>query len=461
MEITEVEPPLEQIQEKVHETISKKPLIEIVNLVKAFNDNLVLKGINLTIYENEFVTLLGPSGCGKTTTLRIIGGFESPTSGQVLLEGKDLTKIPAHLRPSNTVFQRYALFPHLNVKENVAFGLRISTKNNIKKEKIISQIVIEFLKDPQGFTKLTTKRGMIVNEDSFIPSDAPKHVHKVFENDFISFKKPNTLDSLSNLIKTTISKNDTHEILNYLVINKKKLINYYIEKEVRRLLRLVDLEEYANRSISRLSGGQQQRVAIARALINQPKILLLDEPLAALDLKLRQEMQYELKDLQRKTGITFLFVTHDQEEALTMSDKVVVMNNGEIMQYGTPQDIYNEPNNRFVAKFIGESNIIDGYFDEDMNLIIDDKKFKYTDGDFEPLEKVDVIIRPEDVEICYPSKARFTGVVDSVVFKGVYYETNVVTQYREFTVQTTKYYPQGKNVGITFEVENIHVMEKI
>lgn len=308
-------------------------LIQFKNIVKEFDGQIVLKGINLDIYENEFVTLLGPSGCGKTTLLRILGGFLEPTQGEVIFENEDITKVPPYKRDLNTVFQKYALFPHLNVYDNVAFGLKI------KKE--------------------------------------PKDI---------------------------------------------------IQQKVMRMLKLVGLEGYEKRRITEMSGGQQQRVAIARALVNEPKVLLLDEPLGALDLKLRKEMQRELKKIQKEVGITFIFVTHDQEEALTMSDKIVVMRDGEIQQIGTPTDVYNEPVNEYVANFIGESNIVDGVMLEDYKVMFEDKVFECVDRGFSPNEQVDVVIRPEDLDIVQPGKGKLRGIVKSVLFKGVHYETMVETK---------------------------------
>ena len=310
-----------------------KKLIQFKNIVKEFDGNLVLKGINLDIYENEFVTLLGPSGCGKTTLLRILGGFLTPDKGQVMFDGADICELPPYKREINTVFQKYALFPHMNVYDNVAFGLKI------KKE--------------------------------------PKDV---------------------------------------------------IEQKVKRMLKLVGLEDFGPRRINEMSGGQQQRVAIARALVNEPSVLLLDEPLGALDLKLRKEMQHELKKIQQEVGITFVFVTHDQEEALTMSDKIVVMKEGTIQQIGSPTDIYNEPTNEFVARFIGESNIIDGVMIQDKEVMFEDKKFACLDAGFAPNEKVDVVIRPEDLDIVPKEQGKLKGVVKSVLFKGVHYETIVETR---------------------------------
>ncbi|WP_294562371.1 ABC transporter ATP-binding protein [uncultured Traorella sp.] len=310
-----------------------KPLIQFKNIVKEFDGQIVLKGINLDIYENEFVTLLGPSGCGKTTLLRILGGFLDQTQGEVYFDGQEITNVPAYRREVNTVFQKYALFPHMDVFDNVAFGLKI-----------------------------------------------------------------------------------------------KKISKDIIEQKVNRMLKLVNLEEYAHRDVKEMSGGQQQRVAIARALVNEPKVLLLDEPLGALDLKLRKEMQKELKRIQQEVGITFIFVTHDQEEALTMSDKIVVMKEGEIQQVGTPTDIYNEPVNEYVANFIGESNIIEGVMLKDYQVMFEDKKFECVDFGFKENEKVDVVIRPEDLDIVPKSKGKLKGIVKSVLFKGVHYEIVVETR---------------------------------
>ena len=312
--------------------MEENKIIEFREIVKQFGSQIVLKGINLDIYENEFVTLLGPSGCGKTTLLRILGGFLDPDEGKVIFDGEEISNKPPYERELNTVFQKYALFPHLSVYENIAFGLKI-----------------------------------------------------------------------------------------------KKVSKDVIDQKVMKMLRLIGLEGYEDKNTTLLSGGQQQRVAIARALVNEPKVLLLDEPLAALDLKLRKEMQYELKRIQQEVGITFIFVTHDQEEALTMSDKIVVMKNGEIQQVGTPQDIYNEPANRFVANFIGESNILSGTMLEDYKVQFDDIVFDCVDYGFKANEKVDVVIRPEDIDIVPVEDGKMTGEVLSVLFKGVHYEIMVET----------------------------------
>lgn len=312
--------------------MEQKKLIEFRNIVKNFDGQIVLKGVNLDIYENEFVTLLGPSGCGKTTLLRILGGFLEADEGKVIFDGEEISQKPPYERELNTVFQKYALFPHLSVYENIAFGLKI-----------------------------------------------------------------------------------------------KKMSKDVIEQKVMKMLKLIGLEGYENKNTTLLSGGQQQRVAIARALVNEPKVLLLDEPLAALDLKLRKEMQYELKRIQQEVGITFIFVTHDQEEALTMSDKIVVMKNGEIQQVGTPEEIYNEPANRYVANFIGESNILPGVMLEDYKVRFDDITFDCVDFGFRENEKVDVVIRPEDIDIVDAKDGKMTGEVLSVLFKGVHYEIIVET----------------------------------
>lgn len=310
----------------------KKKIIEFKHIVKSFDDQVVLKGIDLDIYENEFVTLLGPSGCGKTTLLRILGGFIEPTEGLVLLNGQDIKDLPPYKRELNTVFQKYALFPHMNVYDNIAFGLKI-----------------------------------------------------------------------------------------------KKEAKDVIDQKVMRMLKMIGLEGFENKDITLMSGGQQQRVAIARALVNEPKVLLLDEPLSALDARLRKEMQYELKRIQQEVGITFIFVTHDQEEALTMSDKIVIMKDGEIQQVGSPEDIYNEPVNRYVASFIGESNIIPGIMLEDKKVKFDDQVFDCVDVGFKDNEKVDVVLRPEDIEIVPQGEGKLDGEVLSVLFKGVHYEIMVET----------------------------------
>ena len=341
-------------------------IVSLKDLVVEFEDGeRILKSISLDIKDKEFVTFLGPSGCGKTTTLRIIGGFLEPTSGDVFFEGKRINGLPPHKRNVNTVFQRYALFPHLNVYENIAFGLRV-----------------------------------------------------------------------------------------------KKTSEKEIVKRVGEMLELVNLKGFEKRSVNRLSGGQQQRVAIARALVNHPKVLLLDEPLGALDLKLRKEMQTELRKIQQALELTFVYVTHDQEEALTMSDTVVVMNNGLIQQIGSPTDIYNEPVNAFVADFIGESNIVNGCMPEDCVVEFMGRKFQCVDKGFNPNETVDVVIRPEDVKVIPADKAKLTGIVESVVFKGVHYEMTVDGVDHKWIIHSTKAEPAGSMIGMDFDPFDIHIMKK-
>ena len=352
-----------------------KELIRLANCTMAFDGEVVLDNINLYINDKEFLTLLGPSGCGKTTTLRIIGGFQEPTSGDVFFDGVRINSIPPHKRAVNTVFQRYALFPHLNVFENIAFGLRIPKV------------------DPE------TKQ-------------------------------------------------------------KGKLSEQEIHDRVMEMLQVVNLKGFEKRRITQLSGGQQQRVAIARALVNRPKVLLLDEPLGALDLKLRKDMQNELKRIQQSLGITFIYVTHDQEEALAMSDTVVVMDAGRIQQIGTPEDIYNEPKNAFVADFIGESNILDGIMRADGVVEIFNRKFQCLDKGFLPDEPVDVVIRPEDVDIVPEDQGQLKGTVTSVTFKGVHYDTIVDFYGFKWLIQTTDFCPVDSRIGIKIDPDGIHVMKK-
>jgi len=343
----------------------KKELIRLKDCYMAFDDEIVLNNINLYFNDKEFLTLLGPSGCGKTTTLRIIGGFQKPTSGDILFNGVRINDVPPHKRKVNTVFQKYALFPHLDVFENIAFGLRIA-----------------------------------------------------------------------------------------------KLSKAEINKRIDEMLDIVSLRGFEKRGIDSLSGGQQQRVAIARALVNRPQVLLLDEPLGALDMRLRKDMQNELKEIQKNLGITFIYVTHDQEEALAMSDTVVVMDKGQIQQTGTPEDIYNEPENAFVADFIGESNIFDGIMHRDLVVEFFGRKFDCVDTGFRPAEPVDVVIRPEDIDIVAPDGAPLCGTVTGVTFKGVHYDIIVDFKGFKWLIQTTDYQPPGAYVGVRFNPEDIHVMKK-
>ena len=358
-----------------------KELIRLSDCVMSYEDGVVLDHINLYINDKEFLTLLGPSGCGKTTTLRIIGGFLSPTSGDVFFDGVRINDVPPHKRAVNTVFQKYALFPHLNVFENVAFGLRIPRTQTVE----------------QGKKTLTRK--------------------------------------------VKLSKQEIHD-------------------RVMEMLEVVNLKGFEKRPISALSGGQQQRVAIARALVNRPKVLLLDEPLGALDMRLRKDMQNELKRIQQEMGITFIYVTHDQEEALAMSDTVVVMDQGKIQQIGTPEDIYNEPKNAFVADFIGESNILDGIMRADGVVEIFNRRFQCLDGGFGKDEPVDVVIRPEDVDIVPEDQGQLKGTVTSVTFKGVHYDTIVDFYGFKWLIQTTDFCPVDSHIGIKIDPDGIHVMKK-
>ena len=342
-----------------------KVLIDLKNISKSFDKELVLDDLNLYIRENEFLTLLGPSGCGKTTTLRILGGFTSPDQGKVIFDGQDITKLPPNKRQLNTVFQKYALFTHMSIAENIAFGLKIKNKSKS-----------------------------------------------------------------------------------------------YINDKIKYALKLVNLDGYENRMPDSLSGGQQQRIAIARAIVNEPKVLLLDEPLGALDLKMRQDMQYELIRLKNELGITFIYVTHDQEEALTMSDTIVVMNKGYIQQIGSPERIYNEPENAFVADFIGDSNIIDGIMIEDKLVEILEVKFPCVDIGFGEHKPVDVVIRPEDVILTDPEKGRIAGTVTHLIFKGVHYEMEVTAGGYEWLVHSTSMFPVGTQVGIQVDPYNIQIMNK-
>jgi len=346
--------------------LSEKTIISLKDIELSFDGEVILDKINLDIKDREFITLLGPSGCGKTTTLRIIGGFLEPDSGDVYFDGERINNVPPNKRNVNTVFQKYALFPHLNVYENIAFGLKLKKK----------------------------------------PKDE-------------------------------------------------------IDRAVKKMLAVVDLKGYEKRPISKLSGGQQQRVAIARALVCDPKVLLLDEPLGALDLKLRKDMQIELKQLQNQLKTTFVFVTHDQEEALTMSDRVVVMNNGKIEQIGTPIDIYNEPANAFVADFIGEANILNGIMKEDYRVIIQGKEIECSDKGFGTFQPVDVVIRPEDIEVCKPEEGLLAGTVTSVVFKGVHYEMEIDCDGCLWIIHSTECESVGTKIGMRFIPNNIHIMNKL
>ncbi len=412
-------------------------IIQLQGISKQYGSKTVVNNINLNIKKGEFVTFLGPSGCGKTTTLRMIAGFETPTEGKVLFDGNDIAKLPPHKRPVNTVFQKYALFPHLNVFNNIAFGLKLKkievdyVKSN--GEPAVAQIKLkDFLVDPA------------TGKPDF--SIAHKDYYSYIEKGYVKLRKiKKTVDKMTK--KGRVKK----EVSGY---------KYFIDEKVRRALKIVGLSDYETRDVDSLSGGQQQRVAIARAIVNEPKVLLLDEPLGALDLKMRQEMQIELKEMHKTLGITFIYVTHDQEEALTMSDTVVVMKDGEICQEGTPIDIYNEPRTAYVADFIGESNILDGTMIDDYKVNIVGVDFDCVDAGFGQNKPVDTVIRPEDIEVRAKGKGQLDGVIKSSMFRGVHYEMVCECNGYEFTIHSTLESPVGKEVGLYVAPENIQIMHK-
>ena len=408
-------------------------IIELKNVSKIFDDDTIaVDNFNFYVRKGEFVTFLGPSGCGKSTTLRMIAGFEFPTKGEIYLNGKDISNMPPNKRPINMVFQRYALFPHLDVFENVAFGLRL--------KKIPIQ---KFAKDGKPILKINKKKAKEINEEIKL-TKKNKHLTKE--------EKEAKLEDLNSRLKVALTTLEP-------TYKYKKLSNEEISKKVARALKIVDLDSLEDRDVTTLSGGQQQRVAIARAIVNEPAILLLDEPLGALDLKMRKDMQLELKDMHEKLGITFIYVTHDQEEALTMSDTIVVMKDGVIQQIGKPKDIYDEPKNAFVADFIGESNIYNG-------TIISSSKVRFLDHNFNcvdkfPLnEKVDVVVRPEDVIFKEKDEGMINGVIISKIFKGVNYQYTVMVGKNEVIVKSTQDYPLNVEIGMNIYKDSIHIMKK-
>ena len=408
-------------------------IIELKNVSKIFDDDTIaVDNFNFYVRKGEFVTFLGPSGCGKSTTLRMIAGFEFPTKGEIYLNGKDISNMPPNKRPINMVFQRYALFPHLDVFENVAFGLRL--------KKIPIQ---KFAKDGKPILKINKKKAKEINEEIKL-TKKNKHLTKE--------EKEAKLEDLNSRLKVALTTLEP-------TYKYKKLSNEEISKKVARALKIVDLDSLEDRDVTTLSGGQQQRGAIARAIVNEPAILLLDEPLGVLDLKMRKDMQLELKDMHEKLGITFIYVTHDQEEALTMSDTIVVMKDGVIQQIGKPKDIYDEPKNAFVADFIGESNIYNG-------TIISSSKVRFLDHNFNcvdkfPLnEKVDVVVRPEDVIFKEKDEGMINGVIISKIFKGVNYQYTVMVGKNEVIVKSTQDYPLNVEIGMNIYNDSIHIMKK-
>ena len=442
-------------------------LVVLENICKSFGDQEVLHDFNLYIDRNEFVTLLGPSGCGKTTLLRMIAGFEQPTSGKIYFDGQVINDLEPNRRPINTVFQRYALFPHLNVYDNVAFGLRNYkvTRDNIK-----HNIIKDYSKELEEL-KAQLKDKSLTPEAKEEVKNNIKNLNEEIKAKYVEDFNAEVERRLANIEKEyneELQKGEIDERTLLKIKNEKekcakklKLSKYEIDKEVMYALKLVHLEEYKDRKVDTLSGGQMQRIAMARAIVMKPKLLLLDEPLAALDRKLRQDLQYELKEMQKKLGITFVFVTHDQEEALTMSDTIVVMNEGRILQIGTPEMIYNEPRTRFVANFIGESIILDGIVPSDNTVKFDGATFKTTYKGFSKNEEVDVVLRPEDLLIVSQSEGKLKGKIDSKIFKGEEYEINVITASgQEYSIHTTKDYELGTEVGLTIDPENITLMKK-
>ena len=504
-------------------------LIELKGICKSYGNNTVVKDLDLYINENEFITLVGPSGCGKTTILRMIGGFETPDFGQIILDGVTINNIPAYQRPINTVFQKYALFPHLNVFENVAFGLKnfsriiADIRNNVaskyeeernllvkqlqndsisKEEKFKIKLRLKEIKHEINTLTIEEKNKLIESkleavEEKYGPiiEELDRQIDIEWEKDDEVKKAKNRIKEIHALIEEEIAKGVSRSKATKLYENELKKLNKIavwselerleklkkeclndkaleiksakslmlnkkqIAEKVKEALKMVKLEGYEDRRIDQMSGGQQQRVAIARAIVNRPRILLLDESLSALDLKLRQEMQYELKELQRRVGITFIFVTHDQEEALTMSDTIVVMDKGKIQQIGSPMDIYNEPKNRFVATFIGESNIIRGKYVGNKKVEFLGTVFDCVDENFELDEVCDVVIRPEDFDRCDPANAKLVGTVTDIVFKGVHFEICANICGMEFVIHDYEIAKVGDKIGLTVDPYEIHLMK--